>query len=47
MNYRTTEHGVRMLDHEAVVTIALRAGEAILEDYNNPSVTQVPTKDDD
>ncbi len=47
MNCRTTEHGVRMLDHEAVVTIALRAGEAILEVYNSPSAIQVTTKDDD
>lgn len=47
MNCRTTEHGVRMLDHEAVVTIALRAGEAILEVYNRPSAIQVTTKDDE
>ena len=46
MNYRTIDHGVRMLDHEAVVTIALRAGEAILEVYNSPSAIQVTTKDD-
>ena len=36
-----------MLDHEAVVTIALRAGEAILEVYNRPSAIQVTTKDDE
>ena len=36
-----------MLDHEAIVTIALRAGEAILEVYNSPSTIQVTTKDDD
>jgi len=36
-----------MLDHEAIVTIALRAGEAILEVYNSPNTTQVLTKDDD
>ena len=47
MNYRTIDHGVRMLDHEAVVTLALQAGEAILEVYNSPSTIQVTTKDDD
>ena len=36
-----------MLDHEAVVNIALRAGEAILEVYNRSSAIQVTTKDDD
>jgi len=35
-----------MLDHEAVVTIALRAGTAILEIYNRSSTIQVTTKDD-
>ena len=35
-----------MLDHEAVVTIALRAGAAILEIYNKSSTIQVTTKDD-
>jgi len=35
-----------MLDHEAVVSIALRAGAAILEIYNRPSAIQVTTKDD-
>ena len=36
-----------MLDHEAIVTIALRAGEAILKVYNSPNTIQVTTKDDD
>ena len=36
-----------MLDHEAIVTIALRAGEAILEVYNSPNAPQVLTKGDD
>ena len=35
-----------MLDHEAVVSIALRAGAAVLEIYNRPSAIQVTTKDD-
>ena len=35
-----------MLDHEAVVTTALRAGEAILDVYNKPSTIQITTKDD-
>ena len=36
-----------MIDHEAVVTIALRAGEAIMEVYNKSSPVKVPQKDDD
>jgi len=47
MNCRITEPGVRMIDHEAVVTIALRAGEAIMEVYNKSSPVKVTKKDDD
>ena len=36
-----------MFDHEAVVTLALRAGQAILGVYNDPSSINVTTKDDD
>ena len=36
-----------MFDHESVVTIALRAGQAILEIYNDPNSIKVTTKDDD
>ena len=36
-----------MFDHESIVTLALRAGQAILEGYNDPSSISVTTKDDD
>ena len=36
-----------MFDHESIVTLALRAGQAILEVYNDPSSISVTTKDDD
>ena len=35
-----------MFDHESVVSLALRAGQAILEVYNDPSSISVTTKDD-
>ena len=36
-----------MFDHESVVTLALRAGQTILEVYNDPGSINVTTKDDD
>ncbi|GIT75348.1 MAG: hypothetical protein Ct9H300mP30_4100 [Methanobacteriota archaeon] len=36
-----------MFDHESIVTLAPRAGQAILEVYNDPSSISVTTKDDD